>query len=86
MSRQILQDGRAPSHCGVDIRMSEYSWGRLGGGYRRCRWRGGKGKEKDEGQQEERIPTFDFRWRHARHAALICLRFVVDVFAASDLV
>jgi hypothetical protein len=43
---------------------------------------------KKGGREEtkRRIPTFDFRWRHPRHAALVCRRFVVDAFAASDLV
>jgi len=30
--------------------------------------------------------TFDFRWRHPRHAALVCLRAVFDVFTTFDVV
>jgi hypothetical protein len=49
-------------------------------------WRVIKGRGGWRHERGGRIPTFDFRWRHARHAALICLRFVVDVFATSDFV
>lgn len=32
------------------------------------------------------ILTFDFRWRHPRHAALVCLRLVFGVFITPDIV
>jgi hypothetical protein len=37
-----------------------------------------------EGLRE--IQTFDFRWRQARQAALVCLRFVFDGFVTFDVV
>jgi hypothetical protein len=40
----------------------------------------GKGERVVGWVEGWRIQTFDFRWRQARQAALVCLRFVLDSF------
>jgi hypothetical protein len=44
----------------------------------------GEGVVGIEGWFGGEIQTFDFRWRQARHAALVCLRFVLEIFITLD--